>query len=73
MEEKINKIIEKVRPYVQMHGGDVNLMDIKDGVVKIKISGACIGCQMASMTYDQMLGDMIREEVPEVKNIIIEN
>jgi Fe-S cluster biogenesis protein NfuA len=72
MQEKVQKIIEQMRPYIQMHGGDVALVDIKDGIVKIKVSGACVGCQMHDETFNGMLGGMIKEEVPEVKNIIIE-
>ena len=73
MQEKVQKIIEKMRPYIQMHGDDVSLVDIKDGVVKIKVSGACVGCQLADETFNQMLGGMIKEEVPEIKDLIIEN
>ena len=73
MEEKIKKIIEKMRPYIQMHGGDVSLVDINDGVVKLRISGACAECQLSDETFNQMLGGMIKEEVPEVKDILIEN
>ena len=56
-----------------MHGGDVSFVDIKDGVVKIKVSGKCVGCQLADETFNQMLGGMIKEEIPEIKEIIIEN
>lgn len=56
-----------------MHGGDVELLEIADGVVRIKISGACVGCRLANQTYNRMLGGMIKEEVPEVKEIVIEN
>lgn len=73
MHEKVEKIIEKVRPYIQMHGGDVVLLEVKDNVVKIKVSGACVGCQMHDETFNGILGGMIKEEVPEVKEILIEN
>lgn len=73
MQEKVQKIIEKVQPYINMHGGDVSLVDIKDGVVRLKISGACVNCYLASQTFDGMLGSMIKEEVPEIKDLIIEN
>lgn len=56
-----------------MHGGDVELVDIKDEVVKIKVSGACVGCAMSDQTFNNMLGGMIKEEVPEVKDLIIIN
>jgi Fe-S cluster biogenesis protein NfuA len=73
MQQKIQKIIEKMRPYIQMHGGDVELLEVKDGAVKIKVSGACVGCQMHDETFNGMLGGMIREEVPDIKEIIFEN
>lgn len=73
MKEKVQKIIEKFRPYIQMHGGDVELLDIENEIAKIKISGACVGCQSADQTYKVMLGSMIKEEVPEVKDIEIIN
>lgn len=81
MTEKIQTIIDKFRPYIQMHGGDVELLEIVEAdpstgsgqVVKIKVSGACVGCALANQTYNGMLGGMIREEVPEVKDIMIIN
>lgn len=71
MHEKVEKIIDQMRPYIQMHGGDVSLVDIKDGVVKLKVSGACVGCQLADQTFNKMLGGMIKEEIPEVKEVIV--
>ena len=73
MENKVQKIIEKMRPYIQMHGGDVFLVDIKDGVVKLKVSGVCVDCPLSDETFNNMLGGMIKEEVPEIKQIIIGN
>jgi len=81
MQEKVQKIIDKMRPYIQMHGGDVELLEIVESnpstssgqVVKIKVSGACVGCGMHNETFNGMLGGMIKEEVPEIKEIIITN
>jgi len=73
MEEKVQKIIDKMRPYIKMHGGDVELLEIKEGIVKLKVSGACAGCYMSHVTFDEMLGGMIKEEVPEIKGVVIEN
>ncbi|MEK7669588.1 MAG: NifU family protein [Patescibacteria group bacterium] len=72
MENKVQKIIEKMLPYIQMHGGDVSLVEVKDEIVKLKVSGACVGCRMHDETFNRMLGGMIKEEIPEIKNIIIE-
>jgi Fe-S cluster biogenesis protein NfuA len=73
MEGKIEKILIQVRPYIEMHGGDVSLVDIKNGIVKLKVSGACADCYMSHVTFDEMLGGMIKEGIPEIKDIIIEN
>ncbi len=68
---KIEKILEKVRPYIKMHGGDVRLVDVKNGIVSLKISGACADCPLADLTYNKMVGTLIKEEVPQVKKVII--
>ncbi|NLE07092.1 MAG: NifU family protein [Parcubacteria group bacterium] len=73
MQEKVEKIIEKIRPHIQTHGGDVALLEISDGVVKLKVSGACVGCPMRDKTFNGILGGMIQEEIPEIKEIVIEN
>ena len=73
MEDKVKKIIEEVRPYIVMHGGDVSLTEIKGGVVKLKVIGACVDCAMSDLTFDTMLGGMLKEKVPEIKKIVIEN
>ena len=73
MHKKVQKIIDKMRPYIVMHGGDVSLVDIKEGVVKLIVTGACVGCSLAHLTFGEMLGGIIREEIPEIKKIVIEN
>jgi Fe-S cluster biogenesis protein NfuA len=73
MQQKVQKIIEKVRPYIIMHGGDVSLVDIKNNIVKLKVTGACAHCSLSDLTFNKMLGGMFKEEVPEIKDIIIEN
>jgi Fe-S cluster biogenesis protein NfuA len=71
MNKKIEKIIEKVRPYIQMHGGDVTLVDFEDGIVTLQVTGACTHCSMADLTYNKMLGGLLKEEVPEIKDIVL--
>ena len=70
-----------MRPYIQMHGGDVELVDIVEEdpstssgqVVKLKVSGKCVGCEFHDQTFNNMLGNMIKEKIPEIKEIIITN
>jgi Fe-S cluster biogenesis protein NfuA len=71
-EAKVEAILAKIRPYVQMHGGDVQLLNITDGTATFKIYGACVGCSLSYMTYDTMVGGIIKKDVPEVKNVVFE-
>jgi Fe-S cluster biogenesis protein NfuA len=68
---KIEEILDKVRPYIKMHGGDVRLVDVKNGIVSLKISGACADCPLAELTYNKMVGGLIKQEVPKIKKVII--
>lgn len=72
MENEVKAILDKVRPYIQMHGGDVALASIEDGVVKLAVSGKCLDCPWAELTYNTMLGDILRKEVPGVKDVVVE-
>ena len=70
MKEKIQIAIDRVRPSLQADGGDVELVDVKDGVVSVRLTGACGGCPMATMTLKDGIERVIREEVPEVKEVV---
>ncbi len=71
MREKVEAALEKVRPSLQADGGDVKLVDVTaDGVVKVKLTGACHGCPMSQMTLKSSIESAIRREVPEVKEVI---
>lgn len=70
MKEKIQIAIDRVRPSLQADGGDVELVEVKDGVVSVRLTGACGGCPMATMTLRDGIERVIREEVPEVKEVV---
>ena len=70
MKEKIQIAIDRVRPALQADGGDVELVGVKDGVVSVRLTGACGGCPMATMTLKDGIERVIREEVPEVKEVV---
>ena len=70
MREKIEAAIGRVRPALQADGGDVELVEVKDGVVSVRLTGACGGCPMATMTLKNGIERIIREEVPEVKEVV---
>jgi Fe-S cluster biogenesis protein NfuA len=70
MREKVAAALEQVRPALLADGGDVQLIDVKDGVVKLKLTGACHGCPMASMTLKNGIERVLKEQVPEVKEVV---
>jgi Fe-S cluster biogenesis protein NfuA len=70
VQEKVEKALLKVRSFLQADGGDVELVEItEEGVVKVKLTGACGGCPMASMTLKTGIEKTLKEEVPEVKRV----
>lgn len=70
MREKIEAALKDIRPMLQADGGDVELVDVtEDGVVKVKMTGACGGCPMAQMTLSQGIERRLREAVPELKAV----
>ena len=70
MREKIEAAIDRVRPALQADGGDVELVEVKDGVVSVRLTGACGGCPMATMTLRNGIERIIKAEVPEVKEVV---
>lgn len=67
MRENVEKALEKIRPSLQADGGDVELVDVVDGVVKVRLTGACGGCPMSQMTLKMGVEKVIKQFVPEVK------
>ena len=70
-EEKVKEVIEAIRPSLQSHGGDVELVGTDDdNNVKVRLQGACQGCPGAQMTLKMGIEQMLRENIPEVKEVI---
>ena len=69
MRERVEKAIEKIRPFLQRDGGDIELVDVKDGVVKVRLKGACSGCPMSQMTLEQGVGRALKKDCPEIKRV----
>ncbi len=68
--EKVQKVIDEVRPQLQADGGDVELVDVTDdGVVQVKLVGACAGCPMSTMTLSQGIEKALKEKIPEVEKV----
>ena len=71
MKEKVEAVLEKIRPLLQADGGDVELLEVTaDGIVKVKLMGACSGCPMSQMTLKMGIEKMLKEEIPDVKEVI---
>jgi Fe-S cluster biogenesis protein NfuA len=71
MKEKIEAALNKVRPQLRMDGGDVELVEVgADGVVKVRLTGACGGCPMSQMTLKMGIERILKKEVPEVKEVV---
>ncbi len=70
MKEKVQAALNKIRPALQKDGGDVELVDIsEDGIVKVRLQGACKGCPMSQMTLKNGIERVLKQEVPEVKSV----
>jgi Fe-S cluster biogenesis protein NfuA len=70
MKEQIEAALEKIRPALQADGGDVELVGVEDGVVSVKLTGACDGCPMATMTLKTGIERILKGQVPEVKEVV---
>lgn len=69
MREKVEAALNEIRPGLQADGGDVELVDIEDGVVKVRLKGACAGCPMSQMTLAFGIERVLKERIPEVKKV----
>ena len=70
LEEKVQSVLDKVRPMLQRDGGDVELVAVQDdGNVKVKLTGACSGCPMSTMTLKNAIEETIKKEIPEIKAV----
>ncbi|MEK7450082.1 MAG: NifU family protein [Planctomycetota bacterium] len=71
MKEKVELALNKIRPTLQRDGGDIELLEVTpEGVVKVRLKGACGGCPMSQMTLKMGVERVIRQEVPEVTEVI---
>jgi Fe-S cluster biogenesis protein NfuA len=71
LKEEVEKALSKVRPYLQADGGDVELVEVtEDGVVKVKLKGACGSCPMSLMTLKMGIEKFLKKEVPEVTEVV---
>lgn len=70
MKEQVEKALEKIRPSLRADGGDVELVGVEEGIVSVKLVGACGGCPMSQMTLKGGIERLLKEEIPEVKEVV---
>ncbi len=69
MRDRVEKVINRIRPAVQMDGGDIELVDVVDGLVKLRLVGSCASCPSSTMTLKMGIERAIRAEVPEITGV----
>lgn len=71
MREQVEQALLKIRPALQRDGGDVEVVEVtEDGIVRVKLTGACHGCPMATMTLKQGIERVLRQEIPAIKEVV---
>ena len=70
MKEQVQEVLDRIRPQLQADGGDVALVDVKDGVVSVQLQGACVGCTMSTITLKNGIERLLKQEIPSVKEVV---
>jgi Fe-S cluster biogenesis protein NfuA len=70
MQDKVEEVLDKIRPNLIRDGGNVELVEVNDGTVKLKLVGACAGCPMSTMTLKMGIERILKQEIPEVKEVV---
>ena len=69
LKKSVELALDKIRPMLQRDGGDIELVEVNDGVVKVRLTGACKGCPMSQMTLKQGVEKLLLKEVPGLKEV----
>ena len=70
MRERVEEVLNKIRPSLVADGGNVELVDVDDGTVQLRLVGACAGCPMSTMTLKMGIEKILKQEIPEVKEVV---
>lgn len=70
MRDKVEDVLSKIRPQLEADGGNVELVDVDDGTVKVSLTGACAGCPMSTITLQMGIEKILKQEIPEVKKVV---
>lgn len=69
IENKVEKALQELRPRLQADGGDVELLAVENGIVKVRMKGACAGCPMSTMTLQWGVENFLKEKIPEIVKV----
>ena len=70
MRDKVEEVLNDIRPGLVRDVGNVELLEVSDGVVKVKLTGACAGCPMSTLTLKMGIERILKQEIPEVKEVV---
>ena len=70
MRDQVEKILNELRPNLQADGGDVELVDVNEGIVSVKLTGSCAGCPMSTLTLKNGIERILKEQITEIKEVI---
>jgi len=70
LKQKVQEVIESLRPALQMDGGDMEFVGLEEGTVMLRLTGACAGCPMSTMTLKMGIEARLKEVIPEIKGVI---
>jgi len=69
IEDRVDRAIQELRPNLQADGGDIELLGVEKGVVKVKLKGACVGCPMSTMTIQWGVENFLKKKIPEIVKV----
>ncbi len=70
MQERVEKVLDQIRPALMRDGGNVELVEVNDGVINVRLTGACGSCPMSTMTLKMGIERVLKQEIPEVKEVV---
>jgi Fe-S cluster biogenesis protein NfuA len=70
VKEKVEEILNNIRPILRADGGDVELVDVKEGIVSLRLKGACAGCPMSTMTLKNSIERILKQEISDIKEVV---
>lgn len=69
VEKRVEAALDEIKPQIQADGGDIDLVAVENGIVKVRLRGSCVGCPMAALTLKQGVERIIKSKVPEIESV----